>query len=71
MGHAELIIEQCGLKDGKLVSTQGVGVAVTCAVEADEGDKDHEEALPAEEATRFRGIAAPVQLLAAGPARNV
>ena len=55
--HAELIVEQLGLQDSKIVSTPGVdGPAIGGG--AAEQEEVEEEALPPAEATLFRGIAA-------------
>ena len=55
--HAELIVEQLGLTDGKSANTAGVDQTVSCAAGGDEDEPEEDELEPAE-ATRFRGIAA-------------
>ena len=54
--HAELIVEQLGLTDGKSVNTAGVDQTVSCAAWGDEDEPEEDELEPAE-ATRFRGTA--------------
>ena len=53
--HAELIVEQLGLQDAKIVSTPGVDMPVVGGAEKIDED---EEPLPPAESTMFRGIAA-------------
>ena len=56
--HAELIVEQLELQSCSLVVTPGIDVEVKCTAWEDDEDEPEEDELPAEECTRFRGIAA-------------
>ena len=53
--HAELIIEQLGMKDAKPVVTPGIDTEVECQAWSDEPEEDE---LEQSEATRYRAIAA-------------
>ena len=55
--HAELIVEQLGLQDAKLVSTPGAD-APAGGGGAEEAEEEEAQPLPPAEATLFRGIAA-------------
>ena len=58
--HAELIVEQLGLIDGKPVGTAGIDLAVESAAWSDEPEG---EELSPEDCTRFRAIAARCKYL--------
>ena len=51
-----IIVEQLGLGSAKSVATPGVDVPVASA--ADDEETEEEQALPAEDATKFRTVAA-------------
>jgi hypothetical protein len=55
--HAELIVEQLGLKDGKSVATPGISSLVVQSNDNDEDDDDSEPLCPSD-ATVYRAIAA-------------